>query len=714
MTSRVGNHGDDNDDGYGDGYGYEEWEDMMDGGGFFNQQHMYENESNNDDDREGDDEVDDEEKEENDTTDEEDTSQILSNDYLYTYQSGTNGVLVSLENDELDRIGRSIESIQLHSSIKDIRENAFRGCISLLSIDFFNNNKAINRSPSSSSPPSLSSSNVIKIGKHAFRYCNKLQSIQLPSSMQEIGEGAFNFCLGLEEIIIPNATSLTSIAPSTFSCCNSLTFIDLTTMTTSTSASTTSSTASALTEIGPFAFGNCIHLQSIRLPNSIHTIGEGAFHQCRSMKEFILPPLVASIEESTFCGCYKLERVLFGNETTVTSSSTASSTTTTKVLLKSIGDCAFQDCRSLKFMGTRKDLGKNISDDDRDTSCTLPPLIEEIGASAFQCCSGMISIDLSHCSKLREIQGQTFHQCTSLQQIHVHVGGNHDEDVRDDNRQDEHNKDGDENDNIDEDNVRIGLYGNKIARHHMARRRSRRPQPRRTNIEKIGNWAFFACSSLTVSPSFELLLLSSSSPQTLSSTSPLSSSHSSYFSSSLQEIGISAFEGCKRLGTFFSSPHHRHCQEDKYTTIVPTIQFICDINIAGGTSYLFGPSLTSSSSSPSSPSRTHIGNGSSSNTDFVDDDKPVDEDKALNTKSKIHSNNQNEKSYPISLWPLIIHRILYQMPLYKRQFFCHDGSTPDYEKYKNKQVYVCNDDIRRCSALYHLLVHGNTSIILRS
>ena len=58
-----------------------------------------------------------------------------------------------------------------------------------------------------------------------------------------------------------------------------------------------------VTEIGPFAFGNCSALADIQIPAAVMKIGEYAFEPCSSLKEAAIPDNVQSIGEHAFDFC---------------------------------------------------------------------------------------------------------------------------------------------------------------------------------------------------------------------------------------------------------------------------------------------------------------------------------------------------------------------------------------------------------------------------
>ena len=83
------------------------------------------------------------------------------------------------------------------------------------------------------------------IANEAFRGCNALTAISIPSSVTNIGEHAFSGCTGLTSITIPNG----------------------------------------VTSIGNYAFYGCTGLTSITIPNSVTRIGDFAFYDCTGLKD---------------------------------------------------------------------------------------------------------------------------------------------------------------------------------------------------------------------------------------------------------------------------------------------------------------------------------------------------------------------------------------------------------------------------------------------
>jgi hypothetical protein len=118
--------------------------------------------------------------------------------------------------------------------------------------------------------------------------CDKsLREVHIPEKVEyngytydvdSIGECAFGGCLVLTSITIPN--SVVNIGDNTFRLCKSLTSITI---------------PNSVTSIGAFAFFECKSLTSITIPDSVTSIGERAFGECSSLREISISNKLTSI-----------------------------------------------------------------------------------------------------------------------------------------------------------------------------------------------------------------------------------------------------------------------------------------------------------------------------------------------------------------------------------------------------------------------------------
>ncbi len=84
-----------------------------------------------------------------------------------------------------------------------------------------------------------------------------------------------------------------------------------------------------VTSIGEWAFGDCVDLTSIILPNSVTTIGRVAFNGCRALSSINFSDDLINIGEGAFGGCENITSITIPKSVT------------------SIGDAAFEGCSSL-------------------------------------------------------------------------------------------------------------------------------------------------------------------------------------------------------------------------------------------------------------------------------------------------------------------------------------------------------------------------------
>jgi len=104
---------------------------------------------------------------------------------------------------------------------------------------------------------------VTAIGGNAFRNCESMTSVTIPSTVTLINNHAFSNCTGLKSVSIPS--SITNIDLSAFQECINLTWLAL---------------PEGVKQIGEGAFNGCSGLKSVTIPASMTYIGESAFRNC--------------------------------------------------------------------------------------------------------------------------------------------------------------------------------------------------------------------------------------------------------------------------------------------------------------------------------------------------------------------------------------------------------------------------------------------------
>ena len=210
----------------------------------------------------------------------------------------------------------ALESIELAEGTTEIPSNAFKNCQNLESITI---------------PDSVS-----LIGEDAFSSCTSLKNIILPNEIDIIPSHLFYNCTSLESIIIPK--NVTEISKYSFYNCSSLKEIVF--------------NDNNLSKIGEYAFAYS-GIENITIPNCI-TVENDVFVNCENLKNVTLPSNLNKISRYMFCGS-GLEYFVVPNTVT------------------EIGDYAFSDCKSLKFIA-------------------IAPSVETIGEDSFDGCGEYIDL----------------------------------------------------------------------------------------------------------------------------------------------------------------------------------------------------------------------------------------------------------------------------------------------------------------------------------
>ena len=113
-----------------------------------------------------------------------------------------------------------------------------------------------------------------------------LESITIPSSVEEIGAYAFSCCDDVKDIDLP--TSLKKIGMYAFFNCHELESITI---------------PPSVNEIACYAFAGCNALKSIAIPGNVAAIGASAFECCSELSDLIIEEGVKSIGPAAFAYC---------------------------------------------------------------------------------------------------------------------------------------------------------------------------------------------------------------------------------------------------------------------------------------------------------------------------------------------------------------------------------------------------------------------------
>ena len=303
----------------------------------------------------------------------------------------------------------TLSAITLEEGVRDIGERAFYNCSEINSITI---------------PHSTTS-----IGKNAFYGCTDLKSVFIGNGVKEIGDYAFGKCTALADIEVGN--SVTYIPSFAFSGCTNLiyTIYDnakylgnssnpyLILMSAENKYIKNCSIHKDTKVIQHNAFGGCMNLTNITIPDGVYYIGEYAFRDCTALSSIVIPDSVMYFFDTTFYQCTALRynkydhAYYIGNEDNpylvlMKAENTNITSCHIHPNAKIIYRNAFEKCTGL-------------------TSMTIPEGLGTIGAEAFKNCSGLSNLSIS--DGVTNIGERAFYGCRNLKSITVpdsvkHIG----------------------------------------------------------------------------------------------------------------------------------------------------------------------------------------------------------------------------------------------------------------------------------------------------
>ncbi len=181
-------------------------------------------------------------------------------------------------------------------------ENAFKGCDGLTSIVIPSSVTSLGNSCFNGCYRLTSitiPSSVTSLGNSCFEDCHGLINVVIPSSVTTLGNGCFYYCTGLTNITIPS--SVTSLGNFCFSCCSGLNSIAI---------------PSSVTSLGNSCFANCTGLTNITIPSSVTSLGNFCFSCCSGLNSIAIPSSVTSLGNSCFANCTGLTNITIPSSVT--------------------------------------------------------------------------------------------------------------------------------------------------------------------------------------------------------------------------------------------------------------------------------------------------------------------------------------------------------------------------------------------------------------
>lgn len=194
---------------------------------------------------------------------------------------------------------RNLTKITLPDGITSIGNGAFYKCTYLISINI---------------PES-----VTTIEAYAFKECISLIQIVIPDNVKSIGNDAFWQCSNLTSITLPD--SVINIGQDVFfgtgyynnaeNWENESLYIGKHLIEVKTKYSGEYKVKSGTITIAVDAFGDCIDITDIIIPDSVRYIARVAFLRCENLETIVIPGGITTIDTAAFVNCENLKDVYF-------------------------------------------------------------------------------------------------------------------------------------------------------------------------------------------------------------------------------------------------------------------------------------------------------------------------------------------------------------------------------------------------------------------
>lgn len=300
------------------------------------------------------------------------------------------------------------------SPVVGIEDNAFRGSTTLTSVTIPSTISSIGiaafRECSNLTTVNASGGNIIFLGFSSFAYCTNLTTVDLPGAQSGFtywyGENFYG-CSKLETITMPS--NLENVPYNVFNNCTKLNNVTI---------------PSSAKSIGNYAFANCTSLSSITIPSAVLTIGDNAFERCGNLLSVNFSPNsnLTTVGNYAFLLCATLTSINFNSAMPLTTLGSfafwlcyALQSIILPDTLQVINSYTFADNFQLKnvtFPSGLKSIGNYAFGNSGIIAASIPNGVTNIGEGAFQGCSGLITANIP--TSITSLASRVFNGCTNL------------------------------------------------------------------------------------------------------------------------------------------------------------------------------------------------------------------------------------------------------------------------------------------------------------
>ena len=243
-----------------------------------------------------------------------------------------------------------ITKVVIPSTVTEIAPSAFRNCTNLKTVVFLCDLK--------------------EIPAYAFYNCTSLTNVQLPGSVETIGDYAF---MNADIRTLTIGENVRSIGTEAFRDCKALVELNF-------------ATQSALEVIGQAAFGGCLSLKSVTMPDTVRVLKNSAFVGCSALATVYVSAGLETMEGYVFSACPSITTFTMGDGA------------------KMLGDYAFYTPASGGGFYYHNSL-KNV---------TIPNSVEYVGVYAF---AGNTVMEYVELKGVRVIAEAAFMYATALEEV---------------------------------------------------------------------------------------------------------------------------------------------------------------------------------------------------------------------------------------------------------------------------------------------------------
>lgn len=236
-------------------------------------------------------------------------------------------------------------------------------------------------------PTTIDGGTVTSIAAAAFKDCDQITQVTIPSTVTSIGDSAFQGCKSLTGIVIPD--SVTELGSRAFERCTAL---------------KSAVVGKGVKALPTACFQSCYDLSQVSLSDGLETIGYDTFEHCTSLTSIDLPDTLKTLDIWAFA---------YTGLTGVTMPSS----------MRDIKLYAFAYCKNLKYV-TLNDGLKTIGDsafiESALQTLVIPDSVTTVNGYAFARISTLRSVTVG--SGVQTIQSTSFLECPNLETIIIREG----------------------------------------------------------------------------------------------------------------------------------------------------------------------------------------------------------------------------------------------------------------------------------------------------